>query len=153
MHAPEMKPAMRTRAISLFVSVLAVIPLASCKADVIAPCALPNGVTPTSLTDAPAALVQALRDHVGELAAPGIRFDATDVVGTGRNRRLIFIWHIGSRWIVATEHGGIGYNDPIFAYDLSDDGGSATLVQESIAFPNTVCPTAASLISFRPRTQ
>jgi hypothetical protein len=148
-----MKPVIRTRAISFLASLLAVMPLVSCKADVIPSYALPNGVTPTSLTDAPAALVQALRDHIRELAAPGTRFDATDIVVTGRNRRLIFIWHIGIRWIVATEHGGIGYNDPIFAYDLSDDGRSATLVQESTAFPNTVCPTAASPISFKPRTQ
>jgi hypothetical protein len=92
-----------------------------------------------------------LREHIGELAEPGTKFDATDVVVTGRNRRLIFVWYLGKRWIVATEHGGRGYNDPIFAYDLSQDGQSATLVQESIAFPKTVCSTASSMLSFEPR--
>src|SRR5208337_4506280 len=107
----------------LFVSLLAVMPLLSCNSgyDSIPSCTMPNGVTSTSLTDAPPALARALRDHIGEIAAPGTSFDPTDVVVTGRDRRLIFIWHSGRRWIVATEHGGRGYNDPIFAYDLSDD--------------------------------
>jgi hypothetical protein len=144
--------------ISLFALLLAVMPFLSCKAgyDFIPPCTMPNGVASTSLTYAPPALVQALRDHIGEIAAPGASFNATDntdFVGTGLHRRLIFIWHSGRRWIVATEHGGRGYDDPIFAYDLSDDRRGATLVQESIADPDTVCATAASLLRANPQTQ
>jgi hypothetical protein len=100
-----------------------------------------------SLNGAPPALLRALKQRVGELVPPGERFDATDVVVTGRDRRLIFIWTVGTRWIVATEHGGLGYNDPIFAYDLSQDGRDATLMAERIAFPHSVCSTASELLT------
>ena len=138
------------------VSALLGVPLfvaaATARADVIPACTPPNGVSSTtSLTEAPAALRQALKEHVGDIVAPDEKFDATDVVRVGRNRRLIFIWNIGKRWIVATEHGGRGYNDPIFAYDLSHGSQSATLVQARIAFPNTVCDTASSLLGVRPQ--
>jgi len=144
---------MRTAVLSLFASLLALTCFSSACADDIPPCTVPNGVTSTSLrTGAPLALVRALREHIGELAAPGTKFDAPDVVITGRNRRLIFVWYVGKRWIVATEHGGYAYNDPIFAYDLSQDGRNATLVQERIAFPDTVCSTASSMLGFEPRS-
>jgi hypothetical protein len=111
-------------------------------------CALPDGVISTSLNGAPPALLRALQRDVGELVPPGGRFDATDVIVTGKNRRLIFIWNMGRRWIVATEHGGYGYNNPIFAYDLSHDGRDAILLGEWIAFPRNICSTALTLLTF-----
>jgi hypothetical protein len=112
---------------SLFVTALTVM----ARADTMPPCTPPNNVSlTTSLNEAPAALRQALKQHVGDIVAPGEKFDTADVVVTGRSRRLIFIWNLGNRWIVATEHGGRAYNRPIFAYDLSQDGQSATLVHE-----------------------
>ena len=120
------------------------------RADTISSCALPNGVNSKALEAAPPVLLDALKKHVGELVPPGGRFDATDVVMTGKTRRLIFVWNAGKLWIVATEHGGRGYNDPIFVYELSDDGNTATLVIERIAFPKTVCATAISLLNFEP---
>jgi hypothetical protein len=68
---------------------------------------------------------------------------AIDVVVTGHNRRLIFIWSRGDRWVIATEHGGRGYNDPIFAYAVSSDGLKATLLAERTAYPDTVCSTVS----------
>jgi hypothetical protein len=134
---------------SLAVFLLATALSSLARADIIPPCALPNGVAAKSLeNDAPPALLRALSERVGELVPPGGRFDATDVLVTGKNRRLIFVWNAGQRWIVATEHGGRGYNDPIFVYDLSDDGRTATLVLERLAFPNTVCTTATKLVGF-----
>ena len=91
-------------------------------------------------------MAQALTERIGEVVPAGAKFDATDLVMIGKNRRLIFIWNMGRRWVVATERGGIGYNDPIFAFDLSDDGRKATFVQERVAFPETVCATASSLL-------
>lgn len=111
-------------------------------------CALPDGVTSTPLNGAPPALLLALKRDVGELVAPGERFDATDVVVTGKNRRLIFIWNVDRRWIVATEHGGFGYNNPIVAYDLSQDGRDAALVAKWTVFPGNVCSTALMLLTF-----
>jgi hypothetical protein len=91
-------------------------------------------------------MLRALKEHVGEIVPRGATFDATDVVVTGQSRE-IFVWNAGRRWVVATEHGGRSYNDPIFAYDLGQDGRSASLVAERIAFPETVCATAFSLLT------
>jgi hypothetical protein len=121
----------------------------SAKADFIAPCTLPDGVTSVSPEQAPAALMQALIARVGFIVAPNEKFDATDVIRIGRSRRFIFIWNVDRRWVVATEHGGLGYNDPIFAYDLGKDRLSATLIKEQAAFPNSVCRVASDLIVFR----
>lgn len=119
------------------------------KSDDIPPCVPPLGVVVVSRDQAPPALTQALTAQLGEIAAPGEKFDATDVVRTGRNRRLIFIWGAGTKWIVATEHGGRGYNDPIFVYLLSDDKRNAVRVAEKISFPNSVCADAHELIALR----
>jgi len=136
---------------SIAVSLLAMMQIGLARADYIPPCALPNGVASTSLDSAPPVLWPALREHVGELVPPGGEFDATDVYVTGKSRRLIFVWNVGRRWIVATEHGGRGYNDPIFAYDLSEDSQTATLVQERVAFPGSVCTIATGMLSFEPQ--
>jgi hypothetical protein len=117
------------------------------RGDVISPCPLPNGVSATlRLDDAPPSLAEALARHVGEVVPVGTKFDSTDVVVTGKNRRLIFIWNLGNRWVVATEYGGIGYNNPIFAYDISQDGRRAIFVSERVALPDSVCSTASSLL-------
>lgn len=116
--------------------------------DVIPPCRLTAGVT--SFSDQktiPQALRDAIKQKLGELVPPNEPFDATDVAWTGHNRRLIFIWTRGSRWIVATEHGGRGYNDPILAYVLSPDGVKATLTAERLASPNSVCSVSEELIN------
>jgi len=136
----------------LGVSLFVAAPIASARADIIPVCTLPSNVTSaTSLNEAPAALRQALKERVGGIVAPDEKFDSTDIVLTGRNRHLIFVWNVGRRWIVATEHGGRGYNDPIFAYDLSEDSQTATLVEERTAFPNTVCAAASGLLSTTPK--
>jgi len=118
------------------------------RADNIPPCTLPDGVRSMSLENGtPPALLWALTRDLGEYSPPGGHFDATDVVVTGRSRRLIFIWNAGRRWVVATEHGGIGYNNPILAYDLNKDDEFATLVATRIAFPKSVCSTATGLLA------
>jgi hypothetical protein len=93
--------------------------------------------------------VRALTDRIGELAPIGGRFNATDVVwiGPGKFRRLIFIWSLSNRWVIATERGGIAYNDPIFAFDMSPDGREAVFLEESIALPNSICSTASRLLN------
>jgi hypothetical protein len=117
------------------------------------PCVVPNGVSATfRLDDAPPSLARALTELVGELAAVGEEFDATDVhiIEKNRrrkNRRLIFIWNLGNRWVVATERGGIGYNNPIFAFDISSADLKATFVGERVVFPDSVCSTASSLLT------
>jgi hypothetical protein len=115
---------------------------------VIPPCPVPNGVSTTSrLDDAPPSLARALTERVGEVVPVGAKFDATDIVWTGKNRRLIFIWSLRDRWVVATEHGGIVYNNAVFAFDISPNDLSAIFVEERVVFPHFVCSTASSLLA------
>jgi len=122
--------------------------LVGIRLDVIPGCHLPAGVVAhTKEKDMPAALREAIKQKLGYLVPPSVPFDATDVVMTGHNRRLIFIWVRGSMWVVATEHGGRGYNDPILAYQLDPKGLQVKLLAERIAVTNTVCSTAEELLS------
>jgi hypothetical protein len=94
---------------------------------------MPRGASAVSYpAGTPPALSLALKEHLGDMALPGEPFDATDVVATGRHRRLIFIWRYETRWVVATEHGGIGYNNPVFAYELGADDQTAMLIEERV---------------------
>lgn len=99
--------------------------------------------------DVPVALRDAVKQKLGDLVPPNSPFDATDVVMTGHNRRLIFIWVRGIRWVVATERGGRAYNDPILAYDVSPNGQLVRLIAERTATPKSVCLTAKELLSQR----
>jgi hypothetical protein len=119
-----------------------------CAADEIPRCRFaPTGVSAFSRLDkASPLLVHALTERVGEVVPVGAPFDSTDVIVTGKNRRLIFIWNRGTRWVVATEHGGRGYNDPVFAFEIDERGNKIDLVREEIAFPDSVCSTALSLL-------
>ena len=108
---------------------------------------LPTGVSVISrLDDAPLSLVQALTERVGEVVPVGAPFDSTDIIEIEKNRRLIFIWNRGTRWVVATEHGGRGYNNPVFAFEIDHHDNKVSLVREEVAFPDTVCSTASSLL-------
>jgi hypothetical protein len=112
------------------------------RADDIAPCSPPEEMSSASIPDG---VPPALQDQLGQIALPGAQFDATDIVSTGSSRRYLFVWHRESRWIVATEHGGRGYNDPILVYDLSADGKVAKLVRRLISEPSAVCTDAAAM--------
>jgi len=51
------------------------------------------------------------------------------------------------RWVIATEHGGLGYNNPVFAFEVSADGLEAKLVAEAIVLrTDSLCGTAVRLI-------
>ena len=119
-------------------------------ADEIPACSAPAGVEVRPFPmDLPTGLQQALSDKFGEIVPPGGKFNATDAFGPGRptqQRRAIFVWQRGQKWIVASEHGGLGYNDPVWAFEVSSDGSSAKLMVERIAFPLTVCETATALV-------
>jgi hypothetical protein len=143
---------MRSFAIGIpLLTILCTVLASTAAADVIPPCRLPVGVQSTTKQDGiPSALRTALAQRLGELVSPESPFDPTDVAWTGHNRRLIFIWTLGNRWIVATEHGGRVYNDPIFAYSISPDGEKATLLAERIAIPKSVCSTAEELLNLQP---
>ena len=109
-----------------------------------AACPVPPGAVKVAL---PSGLLPALRKALpGDIALPGEPFDSTDVYVKGhKHRRYIFVWNIGSRWIVAMEQGGIALRAAIFVYDLGKNGKTAALIDQRITFPESVCAAATKL--------
>jgi hypothetical protein len=131
----------------IWLSLAAAIWSAPSIADDIPPCAPPAGVISAQIPgEVPALLQQSLRSSLGEIALPGQRFQATDVYVGGPDRRFIFVWHRGDRWLVAMEHGGIAYNDPILLYQIGRSR-SLRLLRTEEAIPPTVCGTAIRMIN------
>ena len=99
----------------------------------------------------PSGLPTALRHALpGDIALPGEPFDSTDVYVKGRkHRQYIFVWNIGTQWIVAMEQGGIALRAAIFTYDLGKDGKAAVLIDESMTFPESACAAATKLLEKR----
>lgn len=136
----------------LLTALVIVLLSAACPAwaDTIPSCPLAQGVEERSIDDGvPSVLRDALAEKIGTFALPGERFDSTDIVMTGQNRRLIFVRVHGTRWVIATEHGGRGYNDPVLAYDVDPGGSPAKLVGEQTAVPETLCVTTEKLLEIR----
>jgi hypothetical protein len=109
-----------------------------------AACPVPPGAVQVAL---PSGLPPALRDALpGDIALPGEPFDAGDVyVNRHKHSRYIFVWNIGSRWIVATEEGGKVLRAAIVAYDLGTDGKTAAIIEERITSPTNFCAAATKL--------
>ena len=116
------------------------------KADDTPQCSPPAAVTQIPIPNLPHAILETLRAQLGVIAEPGKRFDKTDVVLTHVNRRFIFAWTLRGSWVVATEHGGLGYNDPIIRFD-PDAKGTLTFTALRIAVPETVCREASALLN------
>jgi hypothetical protein len=113
------------------------------QAAAIQDCPAPPGAVKVAL---PSGLPPALRDKMGNIALPGEPFNRIDIYVKGQpNRRYIFVWNIGSRWIVATEQGGIALRSEISIYDLGKDGTTATLIDKRFGFPDDVCGAATKL--------
>jgi hypothetical protein len=105
----------------------------------------PSVISITTLSKASPVLRRALARDVGWMAQPGEDFNATDVVERRLpSNRLIFIFHRAATWVVATEQGGLAYNDPLLAYRVN--GAKAVLLKKELAYPNTVCVKANALI-------
>jgi hypothetical protein len=112
-------------------------------ADAIPDCPAPPGAVKVDL---PSGLPPALRDAVGNIALPGEPFDSSDVYVKGHKyRRYIFVWNVGTGWIVATETGGIALRSAISVYRLGKDGKTAVLIDEHAGFGNNVCESATKL--------
>jgi hypothetical protein len=116
----------------------AVLTVGSSATPAQAACPVPSGAVKIA---APSGLPTALRR-----ALPGEPFDSTDVYVRGnKHRRYIFVWNIGTWWIVAMEQGGIALRAAIFTYDIGKDGKAALLIGESITFPESACASATKL--------
>jgi hypothetical protein len=122
-----------------------VVSAASAQTAATQDCPAPPGAVKVVL---PSGLPLALREKMGNIALPGEPFNAIDIYVKGQpNRRYIFVWNIGTRWIVATEQGGIALRSAIFAYDLGKDGKTATLIDKRIGSPTNVCGAATKLVA------
>jgi hypothetical protein len=116
------------------------------QATAISNCPAPPGAVKVSI---PSGLPPALREAMGNVALPGEPFNESDVYVKGHSGRYIFVWNIGTRWIVATEQGGKVLRAAIFTYDLGKDNKTATLIENRITFPNSVCAAATKLVEKR----
>ena len=121
-------------------------------------CPVPEGVLVASWEkDAPPAVVKALKKQrgYGDISPPGGPFNPLDVSDEKTEwapmSRVVFVWHSGGRWVVAAEHGGYGYYNPIFAFDLSADGQNAVLAAQSDVQPSVLCAMALYLLNDPPK--
>jgi hypothetical protein len=109
---------------------------------------LPAGFAERSFPDdLPAELRKVLQERFGEIASPGAPFNSTDVHFAGRpNRRAMFAWTNGRRWVIATELGALFTDDPVWAFDVSPDGSAVALVKQLDAFSiESACSSAREL--------
>ena len=116
---------------------------APAQAATISDCPAPPGAVSVAL---PSGLPPALRDAMGNVALPGEPFDSSDVYVKGHKyRRYLFVWNVGTRWIVAIEQGGIALRSAIFVYDLGKDRKTATLIDKRMGVLTNVCGAATKL--------
>jgi len=132
------------------VCAISLIAAGAARADVVPACPAPMGVTEVAFDQIPMGIMKALHDKTGDMAMPGQPFNATDVgqIANGKavpSSRGLFAWSRGTRWVIATEHGGRGYNDPIYVFDVAADGKRVRLSVSKTAVPNTVCAVAKRL--------
>jgi hypothetical protein len=76
------------------------------------------------------------------LHRPGTPFDATDAGFCGVDRRFIFVCQNGNHWGIAAERGGQAHNQPIFLFTTGSGGKTVIFVNQRIAAPGTVRPSA-----------
>ncbi|WP_419806764.1 hypothetical protein [Terriglobus sp.] len=78
-------------------------------------------------------------------------FDPTDVVMHGAHfNRFAFAWQANGRWIIATEHGGIAYYNPIYTVVSPPSPAStgpfityaARILKTTMSRPTALCPDA-----------
>jgi len=120
------------------------------RAAVIPACPVPAGATLVGFDQLPVAVRRALAKQTGPMAQPGQPFNPSDVIDEKNplpQSRGIFVWSRGTRWVVATEHGGIGYNDPVFRFDATANGKRVALTTRKVASPTTVCAVAQDLLN------
>lgn len=142
----EFVPSTRSLAMWIGVTLVALAMSAialSAQAVASSDCPVPPGAVRVAL---PSGLPPALSDKMGDVAMPGQPFNAIDVYIKGQpNRRYIFVWKIGTRWIVAIEQGGIALRSAVFVYDLGKDGKTAILIDGRSGLSNDACGAATKL--------
>lgn len=119
-------------------------------ADEVSSCSAPEGVNLRAFPDEiPAGIMKFLDGPRWDLARPGEPFNSTDIAVPGRKwRRVMFAWESGRRWIIATERGGRGYNNPVLVFDQVADSGDFRFSRHEIVLgPDKACAAAVSWIN------
>lgn len=133
-----------------FLSLISLLSLAvagSAQADNVPACPVPAGVIDVPFDQIPVAFQKALHDKVGNVAAPGQPFNATDVVdGTLPGSREIFAWNSGSRWVIVIEMGGRAYHDEVYAFDAGADSKRVKPVALNTRLRRDVCTRAKAAL-------
>jgi hypothetical protein len=103
------------------------------------PYCVPSAVSPiASLQELPRELRHKLTSHLPDMVDRGEPFEATDV-GSGPRRRFIIAAATESRWVMAYEHGGIGYHIHVLAFDWPTQHESPSLISNRMSFPDRFC--------------
>jgi hypothetical protein len=126
---------------------LALTPAAAQEGGISA-CPLPKRAQATSWARAPESLYWSVIRVEGDILPPGAPLEAANPrnPATGYDRRVMFVWRFGLRWVVATEHTRYGYYNYVLAFDLSPDLQHAALAERRDATPSTLCAAAAGLL-------
>jgi hypothetical protein len=100
----------------------------------------------TRLEKLPAPVREALQAKVQGIVDSTQPFDATDVVQHGaRFNRFAFAWTHDNQWIIATEHGGFVYSNPVYIINWKLGEPTAQVSAQEIAFRGDLCETVNSL--------
>jgi len=91
-----------------------------------------------SLQELPRELRHELTSHLPDIVDRGESFEATHV-GYGPRRRFIIAAATESRWVIAYEHGGIGYHIHVLAFDWPGQRESPSLISNRMSFPDRFC--------------
>ena len=118
----------------LFVTVICLIS-SSALASQVTHCRLPppdNFEVKSFPADLPADLRQTLREKFGDIASPDAPFDTAGAIIADRpNRRAIFAWTNGHRWVIAAEIlGARSATRPVWAFEVNADGSTVRFVKE-----------------------
>jgi hypothetical protein len=120
-------------------------------ADEMPPCPVPEGVTVRSFPDeVPGDILRMMtNDGKWEFAKPSEDFNSIDIFRPGlKNRRVIFVWERGRRWVVATERGGRRYNTPMMVFDQDPSTTSFRFSHlDAAGAIENVCRVATTLIN------
>ena len=114
----------------------------------ISTCRLPKKAEAMSWATAPESLYWSVIRVEGDILPPGAPLEAANPrnPATEYDRRVMFVWRFGLRWVAVTEHTRYGYYNYVLAFDLSPDLRYAVLAERRDATRSTLCAAAADLL-------
>ncbi len=116
-------------------------------AQTVPPCPDTGGIETAHYPDGvPAPILKDFSSRYMPFAAPTEEFDATDMVSTRINRRILWVKHRKDKWVVGFEQGGSVYSDHLLLYNFAKGDLTARPAEEHAANPSTVCGKADGML-------